>query len=252
MTEKNEKSPIIGNIVDAFDILDLLSQQETLGISSIATALNLPKTRVFRIVKSLEHVHAIKQADDTRYSLDMHMLKYARGAHNSGNIIDVAEPFIKEAVEKTGESINLGMAHNDDLVIIRRVHGEYYQLQTQLRPIGELYCSGMGKIFLAYRDEISLRSYYENLPSRTVHTINTYDKFLKEQQSILENNISVDHEEFEYGLSCYAVPIFNKEGIPEYALSISGPSTRLEYKNVNHLLKILKKCAEKIQSAYYI
>ena len=71
--------------------------------------------------------------------------------------------------------------------------------------------------------------------------------FKENQKEIKMNHISIDNEEYEYGMSCYAVPIFDKQGKVVYALSISGPTGRLEYKGINFLTDTLKKCAKSIQ-----
>lgn len=248
MAEDKSKSPVIGNIVDAFKILDFININNQVGISTIAQELKMPKTRVFRILKSLEETNAVKQLDNSNYCLDYHMLKYANSVTDNNNIVSIAEPHMKKAVEITNESINLGMQYKDDLVIIRRIHGEFYQLQTALRPVGDLYCSGMGKIFLSSRSDEELEDYFANKPKRTIKTINTLDEFKIQQREFFETGIAYDDEEYEYGLSCYAVPIYNSKGEAQYALSISGPSRRLEYKGIDFLMNTLKECALNIQN----
>ncbi|MEG0327834.1 MAG: IclR family transcriptional regulator [Erysipelothrix sp.] len=247
MADDSTKNPVIGNIVDAFKVLDIINLEQEIGISNLAQKLDLPKTRIFRIMKSLEEVKAVKQLENSNYCLDYHMLKFAKGVTIKNRIIDIAEPHMKKAVEITGESINLGMEYKDDLVILRRMHGDFYQLQTSLRPVGDLYCSGMGKLFLAQRDDEDLKSYFTNVSQRTVRTITSFEEFKAQQKNILESGLSFDDEEYEYGLSCYAVPIFDSKGILQYAISISGPSSRLEYKGIDFLMDTLKKCAIEIQ-----
>ena len=68
MTRK--KTPVINNIVDAFKIMDMINELEQVGVTEIAQTLEIPKATIYRILKSLEAVNAVKQNKDTSYSLD--------------------------------------------------------------------------------------------------------------------------------------------------------------------------------------
>ena len=245
-----KKTPVINNIVDAFKIMDMINDKEEVGVSDISKALDIPKATIYRILKSLEAVNAVKQNSNSLYSLDYHLLNYSKGVSVNQDIISIARPYMEEAVKITGETIYLGMEYKKHLVVLNRIHGEFYQLQSSIRPVCDLYCSGLGKLFLSQWSDEDLKAYYQNLPKRTIHTITEYDDFKKVQKDIIKNNISTDKEEFEYGLTCFAVPIFDENGKVIYAVSISGPASRLEYKGIDFLCDALEDCAMKIQDAY--
>lgn len=246
------KKQVISNIVDAFRILDVINQEKEIGTTVLSDNLDIPKTSVYRILKSLEEVKVVKQLENSNYTLDYHILEYSKGLVKNDDITEIAEEHMDEVVRKTGETVNLGMEFEENLVILNRIRGEFYQLQTALRPIGDLYCSGMGKLFLAQWSDEDLKSYFNDLPVRTIKTITSFDGFKKAQEKILDSEISIDDEEYEYGLSCYAVPIYDKNGNVLYSLSISGPSSRLEYKGIDFLVDALKVCASAIQESYLV
>lgn len=242
-----EKNPVISNIVDAFKVLDLINERKEIGISSIAKELGMPKSRIFRIVKSLEEAKAVKQNEDLNYILDHHLLKYANGMDSNKHINSIAKPHMKKAVQLTGESINLGVQYEQKLLFLNRIHGDFYQLQATLRPMGDLYTSGIGKLFLSQWSDKQLQEYFKNLPPRTVNTITTYNEFKKQQEKIFKANISMDEEEYEYGLSCIAAPIFDKNRRVIYAISVSGPTSRLKQKGIEFIVNTLRDCAQSIQ-----
>ena len=246
----NKKTPVIKNIVDAFKIMDMINEKEEVGVTEIAETLAIPKATIYRILKSLEAVNAVKQNNNSRYSLDYHLLNYAKGVSLNQDIISLAEPYMEETVALTGETIYLGMEYKQHLVVLNRIHGEFYQLQSTIQPVCDLYCSGLGKLFLSQWSDDDLKAYFNNLEKRTIHTITEYDAFKTVQKEIIKNNISADKEEFEYGLTCFAVPIFDESGKVIYALSISGPASRLEYKGIDFLVSSLQDCALKIQNEY--
>ncbi|MDF0480200.1 IclR family transcriptional regulator [Vagococcus sp. PNs007] len=241
------KSPIIKNITDAFEILDLLNNHQEMGVTEITERTGLSKTTVFRLIKSLEAVHAIKQKPDQKYILDYQIAKYAQNAGKSDQLSNLAEPFMKEIREQTGESVNLGVEYEDEVLIINTIEGEFYQLQTTLLPVSPLYCSGMGKLFLSQWSDNDLEAYFKTVRARTVNTLTDVANFKKEQQQIKVENIAVDNEEYEYGLSCYAVPIYNKNQKLVCSLSVSGPTSRLKSKGIDKLVKVLKEQAALFQ-----
>lgn len=243
-----EKSPVIGNIVDAFNILDVINQHEEAGVSMLAKELDLPKTRVFRIIKSLEEVKAVRQNEKSLYVLDYHLLKYSKGINMDQSIKNLAEPHMKKVVELTGESVNLGIEYDKHVVFLNRIPGDFYQLQAMLSPVGELYTSGMGKLFLAQWSDKELKEYFYELPKRTINTINTFDDFKAVQEKLETTKIAIDYEEYEYGLSCYAAPILDQNNQVKYAISISGPTSRLDYKGIEFITEALKECSESIQN----
>lgn len=241
------KSPVIKNITDAFEILDLLNKHQELGITEITEKTGLSKTTVFRLIKSLEAVHAIKQKPDQKYILDYQIAKYAQNAGKSDQLSNLAEPFMKEIREQTGESVNLGVEYEGEVLIINTIEGEFYQLQTTLLPVSPLYCSGMGKLFLSEWSDGKLEDYFKTVKSRTVNTLKDVAAFKKEQQQIKLDKIAVDNEEYEYGLSCYAVPIYNQNQKLICSLSVSGPTSRLKNKGIEKLIAVLKEQAELFQ-----
>ena len=236
-----KKSPIIKNIVDSFRIIDVINEKGSIGIAKISEILSIPKTSVFRIVKTLEEIHVIKQLENSDYTLDYRLLSYAKGTSQENKLISVAEPYLQKISKETGESVNLGIRYQNEVIIVKSIEGEFYQLQTTLIPVSPLYCSGMGKLFLSQESD---------LEKRTVNTITEYNEFLLAKKRILELNLSIDNEEYEYGLSCYAVPIFDCNNDLICAISITGPSNRLMHKGEEYLIKVLKEQANNLQTEF--
>ncbi|MDT2815417.1 IclR family transcriptional regulator [Vagococcus carniphilus] len=244
-----KKSPIIKNIVDTFRILDVLNETEKAGIAFLSQQLDIPKTTIFRIIKTLEEVHVIKQLPDSDYTLDYRLSAYAKSAAKDNQLVEMATPFMNQLKDSYSETVNLGILHENQVVIVQTVEGEFYQLQASLVPMSPLYCSGMGKLFLSEYSEEELKHYFVDLKKRTVNTIVDYNEFLKNVEIIKEEGISVDDEEYEYGLSCYAVPIYDKEGKMICSMSVSGPSSRLYHKGIDKLKSELKEKGKALEEA---
>jgi IclR family KDG regulon transcriptional repressor len=106
----------------------------------------------------------------------------------------------------------------------------------------------MGKIFLSGFNEKQLKEYFNSnrIVSRTVKTITNLDKIKEEIKKIKKEKVAFDNEEYEYGLTCIAAPVINKKNEIIAALSISGPTSRLEFKDINKITEKLKETAKQI------
>ncbi len=246
-----KKSPIIKNVVDTFRILDVLNEEGEAGIAFLSHQLEIPKTTIFRIIKTLEEINVIKQLPSSDYTLDYRLSAYAKGAAKDNQLVEIATPFMKQLRDSFSETVNLGVLYENQVVIVQTIEGDFYQLQATLVPMSPLYCSGMGKLFLGEFCKEDLESYFVNLPKRTVNTIIDSGEFQKNIEEIKTEGISVDDEEYEYGLSCYAVPIYDKKGSILCAMSVSGPTSRLYHKGIDQLKKELKEKAELLEEAIH-
>lgn len=237
----------IQSIINATNILDLLSENTVMGVSDISRALELPKTTVFRIIKTLEMADLVIQTKNDLYTLGYKFLNYKCGVDEDYNLIRYSKNALNKMAENFGETVNLGVHRSERSIIIYSEEGNDYALNTKIAPNSELYCSAMGKIFLSQMYNNKLRTYYEKgHEKRTVNTIVSYKEFLKEKDKILKTKISYNNEEYEYGLTCIATPIVVK-GEVLAAIGILGPTTRLKQKGYEKLEKGLLETAKDIE-----
>ncbi|CAM3718418.1 IclR family transcriptional regulator [Erysipelothrix urinaevulpis] len=240
-------SDTIKTIENAFDVIDLLEAHEKMGVGEISSNLGLAKTTTHRILKTLASRGIVDQDDQERYTLGYGMYKYARGINHHNLLINLARKPMKEFAKKTGETLNLGVLVDQEVIVIHFEEGEFYALQPTLSVNSPLNCSGMGKIFLSEFDDDALASYFSNeFKQRTINTITSKQAYLEEKQEILDKRLAYDNEEYEYGLSCIATCILDHDDKVIAALSISGPTSRLRYKQMNNLAKALRAAAQEI------
>src|SRR5699024_4077826 len=113
-----------------------------------------------------------------------------------------------------------------------------------------LYCSAMGKIYVAFGQPEYVKSYWEShqeeIQPLTRNTITELPEMYKELAQIRESSMAMDREENEIGVSCIAVPVFDIHGRVPYAVSISLSTSRLKQIGESNLLKPLQETAQAI------
>jgi DNA-binding IclR family transcriptional regulator len=88
----------------------------------------------------------------------------------------------------------------------------------------------MGKAILAHLPESRVHEILDRhgLPEKTEQTITERDALFEELSEIRERGVAFDREERLSGLRCVAVPILSNSSRVEGALSVSGPTSRMQ------------------------
>ena len=77
------------------------------------------------------------------------------------------------------------------------------------------------------------------------------NKTLNEELTIIKNRgFSIDNKEYQDGMSCVAVPLFNKENILIGAVGISGNSFRLKDNKLNEIGELISDIVSKYSIVY--
>ncbi|MGX7107436.1 IclR family transcriptional regulator [Hutsoniella sourekii] len=242
-------STYIQTLINADEILNLINKKREIGVSEISKNLSLPKTTCYRILRTLEHIGIVIQTANENYAIGYKVLSYQAGCKKDTNLIHYAKPFIDELADCIGETVSLVVEKREKCIYIYSKLGEFYALQSDMSPETELHISSTGKLFISQWPERKIEEYFkEPFRKRTINSITTFQEYKLEKQFIRENGYSLDREEYEYGLTCIASPIFINNKIIA-AISISGPTTRLKHKDFSKLIQIVKSTSKDISEA---
>ena len=254
MNTSEPKEPSFITILGrAFTIMEeLLKSDKPLGVSELARLTGIPKANTFRIMKTLEELKAVSPKEDG-YILGSKMIELGAGAKHNDEFMLVAKPYLQKLSKTCEETVNLGIMFQDYVLFIHTELAEQRSLVASLPPVTPLYCCSVGKIFLAYQTNKELEHYFKvhHPIKRTINTRTTKEALLQESEKIRRDGIAHDHEEYDYGLSCIAAPIFLGENLAA-GISLSGPTSRLQYKGYAFLEKELKATAEALSKEAHL
>ena len=144
------------------------------------------------------------------------------------------------------------MREGDQAIMIYKLEPTTGMMRTRAY-IGQhlqLYCSAMGKLYMAYDQPNYLSQYWKNnhdiIQTLTCNTITDLAVMKQELEEIRREGFAMDREENELGVSCVACPIFNFKGNVEYALSTSLSVARLNQLGMSYVLAEIKNTAQAI------
>ncbi|WP_354732282.1 IclR family transcriptional regulator [Actinobacillus pleuropneumoniae] len=241
-------------LVRGLKLLELLSQYPNgCPLAQLSELANLNKSTVHRLLQSLQQEGFVRPAPTTgNYRLSTKCLAIGQRALSSLNILHIAAPHLEALNLKLGETVNFAMREGNHAILIYKLEPTTGMMKTRAY-IGQrlqLYCSGMGKLFLAYDKAEYIPHYWEiqhdTIQQLTPNTITTVPAMNAELEKIRRQQFAMDDEENEMGVSCIACPIFDHQGQVNYAISISLSTARLKQVGIDTLRSELQTTAHKI------
>jgi DNA-binding IclR family transcriptional regulator len=244
-------NPPVKSVYTAFDIIELLVEQDRANLTTVADELDLPYSTVHDHLSTLKQRGYVRQVDQ-QYEASLKFLELGGRIRNNLEIFEVAEAELQKVANETGEHTSLMVEEGDFGIYVYIAPGEH--LRQVIVPIGThtpLYVSAPGKAILAHfpieRREAFMKTY--TLKQVTENTIADPDNLRDELSTIRSRGHALDYEEGMRGLQGIAKPVIsrNDDGVLG-AISIYGPSGRANMEFLKgEALKSLERAANVIE-----
>lgn len=240
-------------LLKATDILNYIYQSSTAPtLKDINLNTKISKPTILKILKTLEYCGFVKSNGKIKkYYLGTKFIKYGDKATKDFDIVDIAMPLLSELRDQTTEAVNLGIAENNRIILLKRANStNNIRFELTLGESMPMYCSAMGKAILSVWPENRQKEYLKKvtLIRQTQNTITSPDKLLNEIEKIRRRHYAIDNIENQDGIYCIGFPL-NKGDHILGAFSISAPIFRLndeKIKNwIDYGLETRRKILEK-------
>lgn len=220
----------VGSVQTTFDIIDALKEFDGAGVTELADALSLSKGTVHSHLATLwENEYVVREQDG--YHLSFRYLDLAEDVKSRFGQFGVIEDELRDLADKTGELAQFATEEHGRTVYLSKAEGTD-AVQTASRPgmRENLHCVALGKAILSQLPRTRVEEIVDRhgLERRTEHTITTREELHAELEEIRNRGYAYDEEEKIEGLHCVASPVTYSDGGVFGAVSVSGPSKRLE------------------------
>ncbi len=156
----------------------------------------------------------------------------------SSDILAQARTVMNRLAQQTGETVKVGVLSNGQVLIVAAVESAH-----QLHTRGDrgtrwpLHSSSLGKAMLSVLplEEIAEILSSRGMPRFTKNTLTTLHDVEQEVKRIRARGYAVDQQENEPGVCCVAAPIVDTLQGVVGAISISGPSLRIQEETLEEL-----------------
>lgn len=245
----------IQTVTNALKVLEEFRDEGEIGVAELSRRLGLHKNNVFRVLATLEEAGYIEQnRESDRYRLGLGALELGQSYARSRPLLERARPQLDALCGSTGESAHLGMLHDFEVVHAAGVAPD--RLVVAPARAGRrlpVHCTALGKVLIGCCPEGQREAYDRilaaagDLPRRTARTVVDADKFIEHIRTVAGQGFASDLDECEEGLTCVAAPVYDGDGRVVAALSVSGPSARLEESVLmRDVLPLVQDAAERL------
>ncbi len=237
----NKSSNPIQSADRIFAILEALAEHGSMRIIDLSELLDLHKSTVHRLLASLISMGYVTQNELTgAYALTYKLVEMAGKILKNADILNLIRPYAEQLSNSCDETIHFVKKTGNNVLYLEKLESQSvkarsFRLSSQVGLTRPMYCSGVGKVILAYLPETEVEQIWNSsdIVKKTAFTITDFKEFKKELRQIRSRGYALDNEENELGIRCIAVPVFDYHETPQYALSISTlvsrmPDERLE------------------------
>ena len=231
------------------EVLKVLKDSgDFLSFNEIEKKLNIPRTTLYRILKTLiDNKFVIYE--NKKYKLGYGFLTFAKKILAEIPLREIANPYLKKICEKTKETVELIIPDKDEILYIDKIESpESIKLVAQIGSrYKTLHASAAGKIYLAYDNDI-FEKFLKNkkLEKITSRTITEKEKLKKEIEKIRKRGWAYDIGEARIDIVRIASPVFNYDGKLTGIIGIAGPSYRINEKKIKEFGEFLKNICNEI------
>ena len=210
------------------------------------------KSTLVRLLGVLEEEGFVLRIDERpSWTLGFAVIDLARDRLDAVGVPALARPLLQSLAVETGATCNLGVLDGREVL---HVYVEEPDRPLRFRATtgsrDDAYCTGLGKLLLAYCDEAELDGHLpaqEPFGQRTEHTRVTRKTLVKDLEVTAARGYSFDDEEGAVGVRCLAVPL-RSDGECVAALSTAGAASELAPSEHERILGHLRATAERIEA----
>jgi DNA-binding IclR family transcriptional regulator len=226
------KGPI--QVIDRMmKLLDVLAAHpEPLGLKQVAQYTGLHPSTAHRILSAMSGGRLVDRIEPGSYRLGMRLLELGNVVRSRISVRELALPVMRELHAQTGETVNLSVRHDDEIVYVERTSSGRSAMRV-VHVIGAraaLHVTAAGKLFLLEDGFARLREYAKRtgLAAHTKNTITNAAQLERELERIQRQGWATDNEEVEIGVRCVAAGVRDDAGQLIAALSLSTPADRMK------------------------
>lgn len=215
----------------ALTVLEIIGKLGTAGVTEIANELGVHKSTASRLVAVLESRGFVEQLSDRgKYRLGFAIVRLAGSTSAQMDLAKESQTICDRLSQQCGETTNLAILEENRIINVVEAHGPAeITLRSWVGQNCPAHATSSGKALLAdLSPEDVLERMGDPLPTFTENTLGSAAELAAELSRAREVGWASVCEELEVGLNAVAAPVRDSSGRVIAALSVSGPSYRLE------------------------
>lgn len=216
---------------------------------TLCEKLQIDKSTMSRLLKTLKDEGFISYLENSNEIIANEISYKTNQSTKIELLIKKTKSLLEEISLKTDECAYLGIFDDYKVSYINQIDLSNRELKTR-NNIGiqaNLHTSALGKSILAFGNYDLEKIKFNQFTNNTITNIN---KLETEIEEVKKRGFSIDNKEYQDGMCCVAVPLFNQENILIGAVGISGNSIRLDTNRLQKIGETISDIVSKYKIVY--
>lgn len=246
------KYPVL-TLEKTLQIINIMKEGPNDGvrIKDISQKLNMGKSTVHRILNTLlAHGYVEQGSDNKKYRLGWKFFEVGSIVPRQRNLNNVELKVLWDLCEKYEETVNLGIRIYDKVAIVAKADPQKVLFKTgpYLGEQEPVHATALGKALISGLGEEELEKLFarKSLEKYTNNTVSSLAELKKQLAQVCKQGYAFDREELSVGLTCIAMPVYNYSNEIIAAISISGPSFRMDQNKIMICREGLKQACSQL------
>lgn len=222
-------------VLKALALLDLLEQEEPLGLTELARRLGVPKPTAYRLLNSLVETGLVRrtapgQNGASGYGLGFRLLELGGVLAERIDLRLLALPTMRALRDQTGDTVHLAIRDGVEAVYIEKVDSQApIRLYTRVGRRLPLHVGACPRTLLAYAEpELVQQVLAGPLHPFTEATITRPVELRRALEITRRQGYTVGYGEAMPGTYAVAAPIYDYQGRVTAVVSVGGPTRSAE------------------------
>ncbi|MCO7739162.1 IclR family transcriptional regulator domain-containing protein [Brucella intermedia] len=240
---------LIGKACDIIEIIG--SAPGFVGQAVLAERTGIPRATLYRILAALISRGLVRADPLTQnYTLGFNFLEFAQNAWSSSDLASIASVELRRLRDLTGETSYLAVQEGNHVLALGRFESAHdRRSNAKLGALKPMHCTSQGKAILSHLSEAQLAHVLSGeLSSFTDKTITDPAQLRAHLSIVRARGYAVDDEEIVLGTRCVGAAILDPDGKPLAAISVAGPTFRMNLERAEQLGKELAEAAKRISA----
>ncbi len=240
-----------GTVGKALEVLEQVADfGRPVRFSEVLAVSTFPKPTLYRFMQTLTSQRMLDyDAERQTYSPGGRLVRLAHAAWAQSSLARVARPHLVKLSQATGETVHLAQLDHAQVLYLDKMNAaQPVEMYSQAGKVGPVYCTGVGKVMLAFLDKDAADEVIEQQSFHvfTDHTLSGADPLKEELSEIRAHGYGFDREEHEPGIICIAAPILNDQNRVLGAVSVTSTTSRTNLAGLEAQLPVLQHAAQSI------
>ena len=227
------KTTTIQSLERGLKILDILGQTgKPMLLGEIAAHFPIDRSSVFRLVSTLVKCGYVVQDPSTKkYAIGFRVLALSGAVSSQARLDDLARPVMARIVAQTGQNTHLAILDGADVVFVAVDQPRSsVTLNITVGTREPAWVTALGKALMAFMPAAERRDLLSGIVFQkyTPKSVTTAAELEENLDSVRQDRLAVDDEEYRTGIVCFSAPVFDHLGQAGYAIGISGLRDAIE------------------------